>query len=106
LANDGSGIYNYTEVWGENRARLEPLNVSHPVYESKEYDISKLGKRDLNSFYVHDSKKGGTSGCHEVETELFNKLIDYKNQGNTEIEVQVKYPNKQHVTNGGTKEDK
>jgi hypothetical protein len=34
------------------------------------------------------------------------KLIEYRNRDNTEIEVRVKYPNKQHVTNGGTEENK
>ncbi|SFO74875.1 hypothetical protein SAMN05428949_6460 [Chitinophaga sp. YR627] len=82
--------------WGENRARLEPVNVTGATPQD----------RDLNSFYFHDSKKGYSHGCTECETELFKKLKEYREAGNGEIEVKVQYPNPQHKTNGGTKKVK
>jgi len=92
-------VYTY-EDWGNNRARLEPVSVMQPKDEyGREY------KRDLNSFYFHDSEKGYSSGCHEVEKSFFEVLNNYRNDGNTEIFVQVKYPNKEHITNGGTKSE-
>jgi len=43
-------------------------------------------------------------GCTEVETELFDRLNEYRNSGNTKIDVIVNYGNNQnHSTNGGTK---
>lgn len=95
--NPGYG-WSYRD-WGNNRARLEPINVSQPK------DLNgNTQNRDLSSFYIHDSTKGYSHGCHEVETDLFTKLNEYRNEGNSTIEVKVQYPNKDHVTNGGTKQ--
>ncbi|MFL9839297.1 RHS repeat-associated core domain-containing protein, partial [Flavobacterium sp. ST-75] len=94
------------EEWGENRVRLQPVNVPQPKDNSNETGITGGGgKRDLNSFYLHDSQKGYSHGCTECDTELFDQLIKYRAEGNKNIEVQVKYPNKEHVTNGGTKKE-
>jgi RHS repeat-associated protein len=90
------------EDWGKNRARLEPVNVPTPTDNSKETGIGG-GKRDLQSFYLHDSEKGYSHGCIECESGLFDELKNYRDKGNNMIEVQVKYPSKEHVTNGGTK---
>ena len=62
--------------------------------------------RDLNSFYLHDSEKGYSHGCTEVESALFTKLREYREEGNQSIEVMVDYPNRNHRTNGGTKKEK
>ena len=83
-------------AWGKNRARLEPIEVTGAT--SKD--------RDLNSFYFHDSEKGYSHGCTEVESALFNKLREYREEGNQSIEVMVHYPNRNHRTNGGTKKEK
>ena len=82
--------------WGQNRARLESVNVTGATSD----------QRDLNSFYLHDSEKGYSHGCTEVETALFTKLKEYRNAGNTSIEVKVAYPDPEHKTNGGTKKEK
>jgi RHS repeat-associated protein len=81
--------------WGKNRALLEPEKVTG----------AKSNERDLNSFYVHDSEKGYTHGCSEVDTALFQELAKYKEEGNKEIKVIVEYKDKNASTNGGTKKD-
>lgn len=53
-------------------------------------------------FYLHDSEKGFTHGCTEVESELFDALIDYRNEGNDLFEVVVDYLYPEHETNGST----
>ena len=82
-------------AWGEHRVRMHPVNVKHP--QSK-YGVDK---RDLESFYFHDSKKGYTSGCHEVESRFFDDLKKYIKSGNTTIKVMVSYT-KDQSTYGGT----
>ncbi|GAA3934506.1 hypothetical protein GO495_29995 [Chitinophaga oryziterrae] len=81
--------------WGENRARLEPVNVTGATPQD----------RDLNSFYFHDSQKGYSHGCTECETGLFDKLKEYRSEGNQVIEVKIQYPTPEHKTNGGTKKE-
>ncbi len=85
--------WTYTE-WGKHRAYLAPDKVTG----------AKNSERDNYSYYLHDSQKGYTHGCTEVETELFDRLNEYRNSGNTKIDVIVNYGNNQnHSTNGGTK---
>ena len=81
---------------GEKQARLEPIEVTGATAKD----------RDLNSFYFHDSEKGYSHGCTEVESALFTKLREYREEGNQSIEVMVDYPNRNHRTNGGTKKEK
>jgi hypothetical protein len=59
----------------------------------------------LNSFYFHDSEKGYSHGCIEVEKAFFDQLNSYRDAGNENIEVQIDYPTNNHNTNGGTKKD-
>lgn len=82
--------------WGENRAHLEPVDVTG----------AKPEERDNNSYYLHDSEKGYTHGCTEVDGDLFNKLKEYREAGNEKIDVIVQYPNGEHSTNGGTEKSK
>ena len=79
--------------WGNQRAALTPDKVTGATNS----------QRDNSSYYFHDSQKGYTHGCVEVESSLFNMLAIYRAGGNTSISVQVKYPNSKHKTNGGTK---
>lgn len=81
--------------WGKKRAHLDPVNVTGATSK----------QRNLNSFYFHDSEKGYSHGCTECETTLFDKLKEYKEAGNDQIEVMVKYPSPNHKTVGGTKKD-
>ena len=80
---------------GENRAKLDPIEVTG----------AESSERDNDSYYLHDSEKGFTHGCTEVETELFDDLKQYRADGNDNIKVVVSYPNPEHTTNGGTKRD-
>jgi len=89
----GSG-WTYSE-WGNNRAALVPDKVTGATNT----------ERDNSSYYLHDSEKGYSHGCTEVQTELFDQLKEYRNEGNDKIDVVVKYPSKDHSTNGGTKKE-
>lgn len=55
---------------------------------------------------MHDSEKEYSHGCTECETQIFDRLRDYRKEGNKQIEVIVNYPNPEHKTNGGTKKTK
>ena len=96
VENPNKRGYGWTyEEWGKNRASLTPDKVTGATNE----------ERDNNSYYFHDSQKGYSHGCTEVETELFNKLNDYRKAGHDRIDVIVKYPGPNHSTNGGTKKN-
>ncbi len=86
--------------WGKNRISLIPVDVKQPAENLA--TPAKDDDRDLKSFYFHDSQKGESSGCHEVEPAFFDKLKEFKAAGNEEIKVMVKYK-KNQSTNGGTK---
>ena len=93
FTNPDTGMRSYYPAWGKNRASLTPVKVTG----------AKNSERDNNSYYFHDSEKGYTHGCTEVETSLFTQLKDYRNAGNLRIDVLVKYPSPNHKANGGTK---
>ena len=78
-------VYSYPG-WGTVRARLEP--VSGNMY-------------GRHSFYIHDSHKGYTHGCIEVDGTFFNRLIDYS-FSNSNIKMYVRYPSYYSSTYGGT----
>jgi hypothetical protein len=59
-------------------------------------------QRDNNSYYLHDSQKGYTHGCTEVDHDLFTQLKKYRKKGNDKIDVIVEYSNPNQNTNGGT----
>ncbi|MBS1927750.1 MAG: hypothetical protein IT254_07365 [Chitinophagaceae bacterium] len=92
IPGDKENVWTY-ENWGTNRAYLSPVKVTGAT--SKD--------RDITSFYLHDSEKGYTHGCTEVQTELFDKLAEYKKAGNEKIDVIVQYPDKNASTNGRKK---
>ena len=54
-------VYSYPG-WGQRRAKLTP--VSGNMY-------------GRGAFYIHDSHKGYTHGCIEVDSRFFNRLINY-----------------------------
>ena len=85
-----NGIRYTSSAWGRFRARLTPISVNKNI------------KRNIKSFYLHDSTKGYTHGCIEVESLLFDLLINYR-ENNSSIKVKVQYPSLNHITNGGTK---
>lgn len=91
--NAAGGCEKYWANWGYNRARMEPANS---LTKGRCAPISRGG------FYLHDSTKGFSHGCIEVETRIFALLRKYSNDtGNSSIILKVKYAGV--TTNGGTK---
>jgi hypothetical protein len=86
--------------WGTMRINLIPVDVKQP--ERNLATPSREDDRELNSFYYHDSTKGETSGCHEIESRFFDDIQRFRQEGNNEIEVKIDYPSNNHSTNGGT----
>ncbi|WP_221892335.1 hypothetical protein [Teredinibacter haidensis] len=64
---------------------------------------SKCSPTMRGGFYLHDSTKGYSHGCIEVETRIFPLLRAFNKATNKNtIILKVKY-NKGVATNGGTK---
>lgn len=66
--NDASECEPYWAQWGQNRARMEPADSST---QNKCLPVMRGG------FYLHDSTKGFSHGCIEVEINLFVQLRIY-----------------------------
>jgi hypothetical protein len=87
-------------AWGGNRVRL----IAHHI-ESK----SARQNRDVNSFYIHDSHKGYTHGCLEVQNNFFAELRTFaaaeskKDDGRRRLWLRVDYASKFTSTLGKTK---
>ena len=79
--------------WGDNRARLEPADVA---------TRAKCRPR-RGGFYLHDSVKGYTHGCIEVEGRIFSLLRNHHKITKAQtLTLRVAYvPGR--ATNGGTK---
>ena len=97
----------FTDIWGNYRANLDPVDVKQPLGADGK-PLKGAEARDLGSFYLHDSQKGSSSGCHECESALFDRLLDYQknNPDEKKIMVVVKYSSAEQSTNGGTKKEK
>jgi hypothetical protein len=81
--------------WGHDRVRLNNLHIDHPK------------ARGRGGFYLHDSTKGYTHGCVEVDTMFFTRLRAYaKEKAKTRhsLILRVKYPSAGASTYGGTKQ--
>ncbi len=80
--------------WGSNRARMEPADTET---KTKCIPISRGG------FYLHDSIKGYSHGCIEVESSIFKHLRAINKSANKlSVLMKVKYVSGRS-TNGGTK---
>lgn len=88
-------FYNSPE-WGHNRVRLNTISIENPK------------ARGRGGFYLHDSTKGYTHGCIEIEPRFFTRLRamaaaeSAKRHGRTTLVVKVKYPSASESTYGGT----
>ncbi len=81
------------ETWGPDRVFLEIVS------------IDRADCRGRNGFYLHDSQKGYTHGCIEVEPRFFARLRDLALRSGGKLvtlELRVKYPSPQSKTYGGT----
>jgi hypothetical protein len=81
--------------WGRNRVRLTKLHIDNPK------------ARGRDGFFLHDSTKGYTHGCIEIDTHFFERL---RLHAAAAVQLGVKkilllkvaYPAKDATTNGGT----
>ena len=79
----------YWANWGNYRAKIEPAD-----------EITKQACLPVRSgFFIHDSTKGYSHGCIEVEPKFFETLFGFKRK---KLFIKVKYV-KGVQTNGGTK---
>lgn len=84
----------YWANWGNNRARMEPAD-----FPTK----NKCSPIMRGRFYLHDSTKGYSHGCIEVETRIFPLIRSFHSTTRKSILlIKVEYV-KGTVTNGGTK---
>ena len=80
--------------WGNTRARMEPADITT---KNRCAPIMRSG------FYLHDSTKGYSHGCIEVENRIFPILQSHhKNTKKSTLIIKVSY-NEGRMTNGGTK---
>jgi hypothetical protein len=83
-------------AWGRNRVRLNNLHIDSPR------------ARHRGGFYLHDSTKGFTHGCVEVNPHFFTRLRQMateeegKKGARQWLVLKVQYPSKSEPTNGGT----
>lgn len=86
----------YWANWGENRIRLQP------------YSSTKTFNR--SGFYLHDSTKGYTHGCVELDQAFFRELRKFiransalpKSKRRYRLNLLVTYPKIREFTYGGT----
>jgi hypothetical protein len=84
----------YWAQWGQNRARMEPADTS---------TLNKCIPVIRGGFYLHDSTKGFSHGCIEVEMKLFVQLRIYNQKTKKKrLVLKVNY-GKGDSTNGNTK---
>lgn len=84
----------FWQNWGNNRARIEPADAVTKIRCSP---ITRGG------FYLHDSTKGYSHGCIEVEGRIFPQLRSFnRSTGKASLIIKVSYI-KGKETNGGTK---
>ena len=89
-----AGCEPYWANWGKNRARMEPADTATRV---RCVPVMRGG------FYLHDSTKGFSHGCIEVETRIFPLMRAHrKTTGKDALVIKVAYV-KDRTTNGGTK---
>jgi hypothetical protein len=90
----GRTYQNY--AWGPERVRLTTVHIDQPQ------------NRKRGGFYLHDSTKGFSHGCIEVNPQFFVRLRQFvklpaKKRGNrTRLYLKVKYPSSNTSTYGGT----
>jgi len=79
--------------WGRNRARMEPADTATKI---------KCAPITRGGFYLHDSTKGYSHGCIEIETQVFPLLRKYHTDtSKSTLLMRVKYANNTS-TYGGT----
>lgn len=78
--------------WGNNRVRFEPADTK----------TKNACRPHRSGFYLHDSVKGYSHGCIEIEEEFFTELRKYlKTKRKNKLLLKIQYV-KGRPTNGGT----
>src|SRR5690606_6772717 len=84
----------YWANWGSNRARMEPAN------DSTKKNCAPISR---GGFYLHDSTRGYSNDCIDVDTKIFAFLRKHHSLTKKQtVILQVKYV-AERGTNGGTK---
>jgi hypothetical protein len=90
---DAGSCEPYWANWGQNRARLEPADIQ----------TRKACTPSRGGFYIHDSTKGYSHGCIEIEPRFFTTL---RTRATTALRghfiLKVQYISGR-TTNGGTR---
>jgi hypothetical protein len=80
---DAGDCATYWANWGENRVRLEPADK-----KTRQACEPRRG-----GFYLHDSAKGYTHGCIEVEKSFFTLLRKYARKASEkQLTLRIGYP--------------
>lgn len=93
---DDKGKPHNSNDWGTNRVRLNVIKIFNGDAKHR------------NGFYLHDSHKGQTHGCVEVDTAFFKLLRKFaeqeakKTNGVKLMNLLVKYPSPTASTRGAT----
>lgn len=86
----------FNNAWGPDRVRLRTEHIDNPA------------NRKRGGFYLHDSTKGFSHGCIEVDPAFFLSLRRLaatppaKRGNRNRLILKVKYPGPGTSTNGGT----
>lgn len=83
----------YWENWGFHRIRIKPANGT----------TANACKPVRSGFYLHDSTKGYSHGCIEVEGAFFQALAFYVKSSSRALTLKVKYLSES--TYGGTRKN-
>lgn len=95
---DDEGETHNSSAWGKNRVRLNVTKMTN--------GDAQRAHRD--GFYLHDSVKGFSHGCIEVDTAFFKRLRMFaaeeakKKGGRDKLVLHVKYPSLMASTQGST----
>lgn len=93
---DDNGKTHNSSAWGSNRVRLNIIKIYNGDAKHR------------NGFYLHDSVKGFSHGCIEVDTAFFKRLCLFaaeqsqKKNGKKTMNLLVKYPSLLASTQGST----
>jgi hypothetical protein len=83
----------YWANWGTNRVRLQPADTA----------TRDACNPTRDGFYLHDSTKGFSHGCVELDTSFFSDLYDYSSTRHHHRHLTLKVEYLNQSTYGGTK---
>ena len=87
---DQKNYLEFNHDWGMNRVRLTPIKIENPK------------ARHRGGFYIHDSVKGYSSGCIEVDTGFFTELRKFAKAHSNKGVLKLIVSYRLNSTYGGT----